>query len=214
MRCAERWIAARVLCSAKDTERSFLFDRTNIFQPRTHRAHCAATAKREIQRNKSAAVHPLYTRAIDAQQKNTLRTAHLPSPAPARSAVKRTGSMTTGHPYDVLTTCAAREEERLPASLLQKPSFSSPPCTALFFFSAHGEKEEGGAFPTKESVFSNKENPSSQRDTFAKAYLRQSAGSILWDRKPALPIKGAHSPPECETPSPAAAAPVDHPRNR
>ena len=36
------------------------------------------------------------------------------------------------------------------ASLLQKPSFSSPPRTALFFFSAPGEKEEGGASPTKE----------------------------------------------------------------
>ena len=79
----------------KKAKSLFLFDRTEDFSTRTHRAHCAATAKREIQRNKSAAVHPLYTRAIDAQQKNTLRTAHLPSPAPARSAVKRTGSVTT-----------------------------------------------------------------------------------------------------------------------
>ena len=56
-RCAEHWVAVRVLCAAKDAEHLFLFDRTEHFPPRTHRAHCAATAEREAQWNKSAAVH-------------------------------------------------------------------------------------------------------------------------------------------------------------
>ena len=81
------------------------------------------------------------------------RTAHLPRPAPARSAVKRTASVTTGHHlYNVLTTCAARGEERLPPSLHPK---------ALFFFSTeHGallflrarRKRRGGCISNKRDV--------------------------------------------------------------
>ena len=55
LRGALEFCKSVVLC--KDAERSSLFDRTEHFPPRTHRAHCAATAKREAQRSKFAAVH-------------------------------------------------------------------------------------------------------------------------------------------------------------
>ena len=144
---------------------------------------------------------PLQNETIDYNKKDTHRTALFPNPAPARSAVKRTASVTTGHHlYNVLTTCAAREEERLPASLLQKPSFSSPPCTALFFFSAHGEKEEGGAsptnemwvhFPTKE-WYSRKRKPTSQKALLPKRSPGKHAGRA--PRGISCPIRG-QSPP-------------------
>ena len=175
----------------KKAKCSSLFDRTEDFPPRTHRAHCAATAKREAQQSNLVAVHPLYTQAIDAQQKHKLRTAHLPRPAPARSAVKRTASVTTGHHlYNVLTTCAAKERDGYPQVCTQRPSFSSPPCTALFFFSAHGEKEEGGASPTNEMwMHSQHKNgiPKREGTPSPKGRLCQNAASA---NAPAAPRAG------------------------
>ena len=57
-RCAENRVAARVSCAAKDAKCSSLFNRTEHFPLRTHRAHCAATAEKEAQRSNLAAVHP------------------------------------------------------------------------------------------------------------------------------------------------------------
>ena len=51
----------------------------------------------------------------------------------------------------------SKPEVRFQQVCTQKPSFSSPPSTALFFFSAHGEKEEGGVFATKKEYFKEKE---------------------------------------------------------
>ena len=86
-RCAENRVAARVSCAAKDAKwrnivhplplplrgaldwckgvvrckkaKCFFHSiEQNVFQPRTHRAHCAATAEKEAQRSNLAAVHP------------------------------------------------------------------------------------------------------------------------------------------------------------
>ena len=87
--------------------------------------------------------------------KNVLRTAHLPSPAPARSAVKRTGSVTTGHnPHNVLTTCTAKERDGYPQVCYPRPLFFFAPGAARFFFSSR-EKKKWGAhspFPDKEKT--------------------------------------------------------------
>ena len=88
-----------------------------------------------------------------------------PIPAPARSAVKRTGSVTTEHQAAPCSTkLHSKIETRLLQVCIQKPSFSSPPCTALFFFSVPGEKEEGGASPTKDCIPKRSKNLPSKRD--------------------------------------------------
>ena len=87
--------------------------------------------------------------------KNALRTARLPSPAPARSAVNRMSSVTTGHQAAQCSNYLhSKIERRLPPSLHPK---------ALFFFSTvHGallflrtrRKRRGGCilFHEKEKV--------------------------------------------------------------
>ena len=150
----------------------------NVFQPRTHRAHCAATAEKEAQQRNLTAVHPCtheqpthgkkirtvphHSQAPHKRRRGRQRTMfHFRTNLQTRNITPRASAkhgQKNGAPtslyclHKVLTTCAAREEERLPASLLPKPSFSSPPCTALFFFSAYGEKEEG-CIPNKGMVF-------------------------------------------------------------
>ena len=234
-RCAEHWVAVRVLCAAKDAEHLFLFDRTEHFPPHTHRAHCAATAEREAQWDKSAAVHlrtseqsthSRKTRSALHQRKCGRRRSAVSSlhqsaqpilfPAPARSAVKRTGSVTTGHnPHNILTTCAAKGERRLPSGLLPKAPLFLLHRARRSSFSPHPEKKKRGVHSQqKKAYFQVKRTPVLKGTPLPRHTSGKRAGSILQDRKPALPIKGAHSPPECETPSPAAAAPGGHPRSR
>ena len=62
----------------KDAERSSLFDRTEHFPPRTHRAHCAAIAGREAQWDKSAAVH-LRTSEQSMHSRKTRSAPHISS---------------------------------------------------------------------------------------------------------------------------------------
>ena len=96
------------------------------------------------------------------------------TPAPARSATKRMGSVTTEHQAAPCSTkLHSKIETRLLQVCTQKPSFSSPPCTALFFFSAHGEKEEGGAFQQKNSNPEREGTPSPKRASLPSAQLRQ-----------------------------------------
>ena len=122
------------------------------------------------------------------------RTARLPIPAPARSAVKRTGSVTTEHQAAPCSTkLHSKIETRLLQVCTQKPSFSSPPCTALFFFSAHGEKEEGGASPTKELHSKKKQKPPFQTGPLPSAPPRQRRRAPRPGAKP-LPAPKAAEP--------------------
>ena len=123
----------------------------------TYPAHCAATAETEAPQNKFAAVH-LRTPEQSAHCKET-RTVpqHLPSPAPARSAVNRTARVTTGHTsHNVLTTCTAKEERRLPPSLLPKPLFFFSTVHGALLFLQQGEKEEGGASQQRNYLYSQR----------------------------------------------------------
>ena len=104
---------------------------------------------KEAQRNNLAAVHfCTFQQTIHSKKRAPYRTISKHRTSAERG--QENSAPTSPHLlHNILMTYAAREEGRLPPSLLQKPSFSSPPSTALFFFSAPGEKEEGGASPQK-----------------------------------------------------------------
>ena len=73
-------------------------------------------------------------------------TKHYP-PAPARSAVNRTASVTTGHtPHNVLTTCTAKERDGYPQVCYPSPSFSLHRARRVSF-SPVGRKRNGGRIP-------------------------------------------------------------------
>ena len=120
-----------------------------------------------------------------------------PSPAPARSALNRTSSVTTGHQT---AQCSihlhSKIERRLPPSLLSSPSFSSPPCTALFFFSAHGEKEEGGA-----SRFLKRKEPHRPRKGHNPHFLKRKTSRAPEGRNPHPPAGKTSRFPERKTPA-------------
>ena len=131
-------------------------------------AHCVSNSEKRNATEQPCHSAFLHIEAIDTQQKNALCTVHLPSPAPARSAVKRTASVTTGHHlYNVLITCAARGERRLPPSLHPKALFFfSTEHGALLFLRARRKRREGcistkemGVYPQHRNGISKKEHP-------------------------------------------------------
>ena len=81
----ERWVAVRTLHSAKKQKAFFYSIEQNIFQPRTHRAHCAATAKTEVQRSNPAAVH-LCTSKQSTHSRKTRSVLHSSRAPPQREA--------------------------------------------------------------------------------------------------------------------------------
>ena len=127
---------------------------------------------------------PLQNETIDYNKKDTHRTALFPNPAPARSAVKRTASVTTGHQ-------AAQRSNHL-RSKGRRTATRKPAAKALFFFSTvHGallflrarrkrrggcisNKRDVGAFPNKRMVFQKeRRNPISKRAPLPGAQPRQ-----------------------------------------
>ncbi len=140
---------------------------------------------KEAQRNNLAAVHfCTFQQTIHSKKRAPYRTISKHRTSAERG--QENSAPTSPHLlHNILMTYTAREEGRLPPSLLQKPSFSSPPCTALFFFSAHGEKEEGGAFQQKNGI-SRRRNSSSKMD----ACPTHSSGKV-----PAAPRGAPPAPP-------------------
>ena len=83
-RCAERWVGARVLCAAKDAERSFLFDRTQSF----YRAPTERIAQQQRKKKHNEATLPQCIFAHLSKRrtaKNALRTALFQSTAQAQA---------------------------------------------------------------------------------------------------------------------------------
>ena len=112
----------------------------------------------------------------------------------------------------------SKPEARFQQVCTQKPSFSSPPSTALFFFSAHGEKEEGGAFQqTRCGCISQQKNgipkregsPSSKRAPLpgarrpGKSAGRAPRGTPCPARGTSLPAEGCARPKSAESAAPS-----------
>ena len=126
--------------------------------------------------------------------KNALGTARLPSPAPARSAVNRMSSVTTGHQAAQCSNYLhSKIERRLPPSLHPK---------ALFFFSTvHGallflrtrRKRRGGCIPNKGLHSKKKQKPPFQTGPLPSAPPRQRRRTPLPGVKP-LPAPKAAEP--------------------
>ena len=114
-------------------------------------AHCVSNSEKRNATEQPCHSAFLHIEAIDTQQKNALCTVHLPSPAPARSAVNRKARVTTGHqtvPWS--NRLRSKIEGRLPPSLLPKPLFFfSTEHGALLFLRAW-RKRRGGCISTKE----------------------------------------------------------------
>ena len=113
-------------------------------------------------------MHPLYTQAIDAQQKHKLRTAPLPRPAPARSAVNRTASVTTGHQAAQRSNhLHGKIEGRFPQVCCKSPLFLLHRARRSSFSPRPEKKKRGvhlqqtrcGCIPNKERVFQEERTP-------------------------------------------------------
>ena len=113
-------------------------------------AHCVSNSEKRNATEQPCHSAFLHIEAIDTQQKNALCTVHLPSPAPARSAVKRKARVTTGHnPHRVLTICTAKERDGYPQVCCKSPLFLLHRARRSSFSPA-GRKRRGGCISTKE----------------------------------------------------------------
>ena len=204
----------------------------------TYPAHCAATAERGSPQSNSPAVHPRAlkqsahcketrtvpraSQALHKRRRGRRRTMcrlctnlHLfTSPAPARSAVKRTGSVTTGHqtvPWS--NRLRSKIEGRLPPSLLPKPLFFfSTEHGALLFLRAW-RKRRGGCISTKEMGVHPQPRAPAAAAAFRSATARRAALSAQMrvsfspagkkrngGRNPPVSLKGKIPAPPAGTP--------------
>mgnify|MGYP005806459861 CR=1 FL=1 len=134
----------------KDAERSSLFDRTEHFPPRTHRAHCTAIAGREAQWSKSSAVHSC-TPKQSTHSKEMRTMPHISQALHQREA--RSGEQCT----NVSALFAqhsnhlrSKPEARFPQVCTPKPLFFFSTVHGALLFLRVRRKRRGGCIPTKE----------------------------------------------------------------
>ena len=126
--------------------------------PRTAPTHCAATAKKK--RSKTTLPQCIFAHLSNRRaEKNTLRTVHIPNPAPARSAVKRRFSVTTGHQAAQRSNhLHGKIEGRSPQVCCKSPLFLLHRARRSSF-SPHPEKKKRGVHPQQRNCIpQRKEN--------------------------------------------------------